>query len=656
MHIITRTTYPNTMKSTSTQDETSSIPLPKIALTRHLSSNPPKTKHKLTSPASSSSPHDKNRLAPFSPTHITAQTKALELLRLKSNDVFFDLGCGDGRLVLLALEQALEREEDESKRQLYDNADDAELRCDEGNEECELGECIHVKKQRELQKQKHQLQTKQPLQHPLKSSQSPKHRSTPSGQHKRIYSLDQCSVPHLMRNSSQDSGDFEDFSLIDDTSTLQSRDTFHTKENVANESGHDVSWQSSLLGTPQEQQLNSTSRSPVTPLISNRKVIGNSSVKDQIHPHQFNIPPLETQRHSFKAAEVLYEDEATHLKEQEDAEIEEIKTLLLPSCKSTDIGDEEMKHKQVDDDGKTDNGTEESIEEVQNVAAAQRVGLRCIGIEYDRKLAETGQANIQKALLKKGALTEDLIKRACIRWGDVMDEWNRGNADLELEGQSSENSNASIEQLTLLNDATAIFVYLLPDGLKKVKPLLCEAATRNRTRRREMTQRQLAKGRTHQPDEVSSQEEEFNPRPLEFMPMPRTIGTHRKGSSHVSDITDYDFRSRTDYDFRVRGLSDLDHVNDCTALPGDINVNESEEEESDNLDENYLVHAHSSIKKNVSTISTLSQTTPRHETIPSLRIVSYMFSVPGWEPTKVDKSSKGGCPLYYYEDVDRLDC
>ena len=39
----------------------------------------------------------------------------------------------------------------------------------------------------------------------------------------------------------------------------------------------------------------------------------------------------------------------------------------------------------------------------------------------------------------------------------------------------------------------------------------------------------------------------------------------------------------------------------------------------------------------------------------SFRVVSYMFSIPGWKPTIVDTSSKGGCALHYYEDIDLFD-
>ncbi len=31
------------------------------------------------------------------------------------------------------------------------------------------------------------------------------------------------------------------------------------------------------------------------------------------------------------------------------------------------------------------------------------------------------------------------------------------------------------------------------------------------------------------------------------------------------------------------------------------------------------------------------------------RVVSYMFQIREWEPTSVDRTARGGCPLYYYE-------
>jgi hypothetical protein len=46
-----------------------------------------------------------NRLAPFNPTSDQAQQTALRLLSLTPDDVLFDLGCGDGRLLLTAVKE-----------------------------------------------------------------------------------------------------------------------------------------------------------------------------------------------------------------------------------------------------------------------------------------------------------------------------------------------------------------------------------------------------------------------------------------------------------------------------------------------------------------------------------------------------------------------
>ena len=40
------------------------------------------------------------KLAPFNPTNLDAIHVALDLLHLTSNDVVYDLGCGDGRFLI----------------------------------------------------------------------------------------------------------------------------------------------------------------------------------------------------------------------------------------------------------------------------------------------------------------------------------------------------------------------------------------------------------------------------------------------------------------------------------------------------------------------------------------------------------------------------
>lgn len=173
----------------------------------------------------------------------------------------------------------------------------------------------------------------------------------------------------------------------------------------------------------------------------------------------------------------------------------------------------------------------------------KRIGLRCVGIEYDKSLAEKAKANIE-TITAQLCNSELLLNRAYIRWGDVMTERERGDAKyLASEGQSAfgKVNDTNAEHLTLLHHATAVFVYLVPNGLKKVKLLLVEAAKRRRRQR-----------------ELEEKASDGSP---------------------------------------------------CAS----------------------------------------SQLTPR------FRVVSYMFSIPGWDSVAVDTSSKGGCPLYYYEDVDLFD-
>ena len=45
------------------------------------------------------------KLAPFNPSHASVVDAALRLLALGADDTFFDLGCGDGRLLVAAAER-----------------------------------------------------------------------------------------------------------------------------------------------------------------------------------------------------------------------------------------------------------------------------------------------------------------------------------------------------------------------------------------------------------------------------------------------------------------------------------------------------------------------------------------------------------------------
>ena len=112
-------------------------------------------------------------------------------------------------------------------------------------------------------------------------------------------------------------------------------------------------------------------------------------------------------------------------------------------------------------------------------AASQVEGLRCVGIELDESLVARGR---DMAIAKTSADKADLSHRVEIRNGDVL-------AEMTMIGRPAPTPPTNgdiverINELTLLDDATAVFVYLLPQGLKKVKVLLEEAAKRRRLRR-----------------------------------------------------------------------------------------------------------------------------------------------------------------------------
>mmetsp|Transcript_15732 Transcript_15732/g.45350 ORF Transcript_15732/g.45350 Transcript_15732/m.45350 type:complete len:219 (+) Transcript_15732:53-709(+) len=162
------------------------------------------------------------------------------------------------------------------------------------------------------------------------------------------------------------------------------------------------------------------------------------------------------------------------------------------------------------------------------IRAASRVdGLRCVGIELDESLVARGR---DMAIAISSAHKAALADRIEIRNGDVLADLNRlgqpAPATEDISGEQRSN-----HKLALLDDATAVFVYLLPQGLKKVKLLLEEAAKR---RRREQT--------------------------------------------------------------NGAGIGAVD--------------NEMKQ--------------------------------------PALKVASYMFSIPGWNPVQVDRSGKGSCPIYLY--------
>lgn len=95
--------------------------------------------------------------------------------------------------------------------------------------------------------------------------------------------------------------------------------------------------------------------------------------------------------------------------------------------------------------------------------------LRCVGIEMDTVFTSRAVKSISQ-------LSVETQRRIEIREGDVLEMGYKESSALHQTANSTETNiyetGASCQNLTLLNDATAVYLFLVPDGLKKVKPLL----------------------------------------------------------------------------------------------------------------------------------------------------------------------------------------
>jgi hypothetical protein len=103
-------------------------------------------------------------------------------------------------------------------------------------------------------------------------------------------------------------------------------------------------------------------------------------------------------------------------------------------------------------------------------------GLRCVGIEMDPVFTSRAVTSIQQL----AATTQQRIE---IREGDVLELGYQDSTESAPQQQSTtaataennllgETGKSLCQHLTLLNDATAVYLFLVPDGLKQIKPLL----------------------------------------------------------------------------------------------------------------------------------------------------------------------------------------
>jgi hypothetical protein len=97
-------------------------------------------------------------------------------------------------------------------------------------------------------------------------------------------------------------------------------------------------------------------------------------------------------------------------------------------------------------------------------AAQQMEGLRCVGIEMDPIFASRAKERVRKLS------SDETRKRIEIREGDVLE---LGYASvMQPVGTDEGDIGELCRSVTFLNDASALYLFLVPNGLKKIKPLL----------------------------------------------------------------------------------------------------------------------------------------------------------------------------------------
>jgi precorrin-6B methylase 2 len=108
------------------------------------------------------------------------------------------------------------------------------------------------------------------------------------------------------------------------------------------------------------------------------------------------------------------------------------------------------------------------------VAAAEKVpGLRCVGVEMDIVF-------VTRALVTIESLTDDLKSRIDIREGDVLKLENEIRPEVEPASIGEE-----CRRLTLMEDATAIYLFILPKGIVKIMSILEAIVQRRQEEKRD---------------------------------------------------------------------------------------------------------------------------------------------------------------------------
>ena len=106
-------------------------------------------------------------------------------------------------------------------------------------------------------------------------------------------------------------------------------------------------------------------------------------------------------------------------------------------------------------------------------AVEQFSKVKCIGIEMDPIFVSRAQIAI-------GKLSPEMQQRIQVRQGDLLEVGFRTRTQCSGENQTTQ----ALSQFTLLDDATAIYLFLLPKGIQKIKPMLDAIVKRRKIQRR----------------------------------------------------------------------------------------------------------------------------------------------------------------------------
>ncbi|CAB9522051.1 Inherit from COG: Methyltransferase [Seminavis robusta] len=105
-------------------------------------------------------------------------------------------------------------------------------------------------------------------------------------------------------------------------------------------------------------------------------------------------------------------------------------------------------------------------------AAAMTPGLLCVGIELDPVFVQRGREALKQ-------LPEDVQRRVDIRQGDLLQllkDYQEGKEEDATTAKQEEDSTGILGEdcrgLSLFRNATALYMFLLPKGIKKIQPLL----------------------------------------------------------------------------------------------------------------------------------------------------------------------------------------